>query len=230
MYDNPVVVDFPLRGEWTAPNTPGYKIPSHGTDQLGQRYAYDFMQIDWSREKGFRFYDHSAMRYILKGIPLKECMGWAEPFYAPINGEVVEVNDGVEERDPVHFVRDMFMMYKNAFTMKGGSNRDLIPAIGNYVIIRGENDLYAFMAHAKRGSIRVAPGDAVSSGEQLGEVGHAGNSTAPHLHFHLMDSQKLMEAKGIHCCFRQYEHFIDGQWHGVEEGIPGLRERVRSVH
>jgi hypothetical protein len=29
--DTPVVVEFPLRGEWTAPNTPGKKVPSHGT-------------------------------------------------------------------------------------------------------------------------------------------------------------------------------------------------------
>ena len=33
------VVDFPLRGErWVAVNAPGDRIPSHGTDQLGQRY------------------------------------------------------------------------------------------------------------------------------------------------------------------------------------------------
>jgi len=37
-----IIVDFPLRGEWVAPNTPGSKVPSHGTDQLGQRYAFDF--------------------------------------------------------------------------------------------------------------------------------------------------------------------------------------------
>jgi len=42
----PIIVEFPLRGEWLAPNTPGKKIPSHGTDQLGTRYAYDFLQVD----------------------------------------------------------------------------------------------------------------------------------------------------------------------------------------
>ncbi|MBP1762425.1 MAG: family metallopeptidase, partial [Firmicutes bacterium] len=43
----PIIVEFPLRGEWLSPNTPGTKIPSHGTDQLGTRYAYDFIQVDW---------------------------------------------------------------------------------------------------------------------------------------------------------------------------------------
>lgn len=41
-----IVVDFPLRGEWTAYHTPAEKVPSHGTDQLGQRYAYDFVRFD----------------------------------------------------------------------------------------------------------------------------------------------------------------------------------------
>jgi hypothetical protein len=41
-FDNAFVVEFPLRGEWMSPTTPIKRIPSHGTDQLGQRYAYDF--------------------------------------------------------------------------------------------------------------------------------------------------------------------------------------------
>ena len=46
---NPIIVEFPLRGEWLSPNTPGTKIPSHGTNQLGTRYAHDFIQVDWNR-------------------------------------------------------------------------------------------------------------------------------------------------------------------------------------
>ena len=38
--ERPVVVDFPLRGEnWMAVTTPAHRVPSHGTDMLGQRYA-----------------------------------------------------------------------------------------------------------------------------------------------------------------------------------------------
>ncbi|GEM_PF-5659200 len=58
----PVAVRFPLSGEWCAVNTPGFKVPSHGTDQLGQRYAYDFFQIDWSREKGYRCSSRKAAK------------------------------------------------------------------------------------------------------------------------------------------------------------------------
>ena len=51
-YEKPVIVEFPLRGEWMAPNTPGTKVPSHGTEQLAQKYAFDFLQIDWDK-KGY---------------------------------------------------------------------------------------------------------------------------------------------------------------------------------
>jgi hypothetical protein len=44
--DAPVVVDFPLRGEWTVERTPAARIPSHGTDGFGQRYAYDLIRAD----------------------------------------------------------------------------------------------------------------------------------------------------------------------------------------
>lgn len=44
--DDPVVVQLPLRGEWSVEGTPAYRIPSDGTDLLGQRYAYDLVRTD----------------------------------------------------------------------------------------------------------------------------------------------------------------------------------------
>lgn len=80
--DNPVIVDFPLQGEWLAPNTPGKKIPSHGTDGLGSRYAYDFLQVDWKR-KGCPSYNVHWLRYLLFGVPLNKCYCWGQGVYAP---------------------------------------------------------------------------------------------------------------------------------------------------
>jgi hypothetical protein len=225
--NGPIIVDFPLRGEWTALNTPGHKIPSHGTDQLGQRFAYDFMQIDWAAPKEYKFFSRSKFSYYMKGVPLRECLGWSQPFFAPFQGEVVEAADGHKERDPVHLIRDLFIVIKNAFTLSGKNNNDLIPAVGNYIIIKGENDIYAFFAHARNGSIKVKKGDKVETGRQLGQVGHSGNSTAPHLHFHLMDRQELLDAKGISCCFRNYERYTESGWEKEEKGIPKFRERIR---
>jgi len=225
----PVIVEFPLRGEWIAPNTPGYKVPSHGTDQLAQTYAYDLMQIDWRYPKGFRFFKRPYLSALTFGVRLNQCLGWAQPIYAPFDGEIIEAEDGVKERNPVHFVRDIIFVLKNAFFFKpSDNNRDMKLVLGNYIILKGES-CYAFFAHARTGSLRIKPGDIVRTGQQLAEVGHSGNSTAPHLHFHLMDNHILMKAKGVPCCFREYELFNEGEWSEVSNGIPGRYDRIRLI-
>lgn len=55
--------------------------------------------------------------------------------------------------------------------------------LGNHVILRcGAFDVV--MAHFRRGSVGVAPGQRVRTGTVLGRVGNSGNSDEPHLHLH----------------------------------------------
>lgn len=171
------------------------------------------MQIDWSRSTGYKFYNKTTLSYFLFGVRLKNCFSWKQSIYAPFNAEVLEAEDGIEERDPVYFVHDMAVVLKNAFffNRKIASNRDLKPVLGNYLILKGDES-YCMMAHIHQGSFVVKLGEYVSAGQKLAEVGHAGNSTAPHLHFQLMGQQNLMGAKGLPCCFRQYELFENGVW------------------
>jgi hypothetical protein len=37
-------IAFPLRGEWYTETRPADRIPSHGTNRFGLRYAFDFIQ------------------------------------------------------------------------------------------------------------------------------------------------------------------------------------------
>lgn len=60
---------------------------------------------------------------------------------------------------------------------------DPVNRLGNHVILRcGAAEIV--LAHMRQGSVTVAPGDAVSVGDRLGEVGNSGASTEPHLHIH----------------------------------------------
>lgn len=55
--------------------------------------------------------------------------------------------------------------------------------LGNHVILRcGEAEIV--LAHMRRGSLTVAPGDTVAEGDPLGQVGNSGATSEPHLHIH----------------------------------------------
>lgn len=223
----PVVVDFPLRGEWMAVNTPARRIPSHGTDMLGQRYAYDFVRVDPTR-KGMPFYRATTLHYLLAGVSLEDCYGWGQPIHSPVEGVVLQAEDGWPERQRLHPLKDLFMALKNGLTFNPKRLTDFRRLGGNHIIIETAIG-YVLLAHARTGSIRVSKGDGVELGRHLADVGHSGNSTAPHLHFHLMDRQDLLAAQGIPCCFREYEVLRDKAWIRVENGIPNHTEIMRSV-
>jgi len=227
MDPTPILIEFPLRGEWVAFHTPGEQVPSHGTDQLGQRYGYDFLRIDKERE-GWKFYRAPTWRYNLVGVALDNCYGWSEPIFAPFEGTVILARDGWPERNRVYFLSDFAIVLKNAFFFDPKKRKDLQPVLGNHIMIKMTGkEVYAFIAHARTGSIRVREGDEVQTGQFLAGVGHSGNSTAPHLHFHLMDQANILEANGLPCIFREYEALRKGVWTKVEAGIPGKREWIR---
>jgi hypothetical protein len=219
-----VVVEFPLRGEWVAVRTPAHRVPSHGTDMLGQRYAFDFVRPDHRR--GLRLHPGSALRGALLGERTRDYYGWGQPIHAAFDGVVVAAVDRVPERPRVHVVGEL--VHTLTATVGFDPARGVDSVAGNHVILRGA-DAYAVFAHLVPGTVSVATGQRVRAGEVIGRVGHTGNSTAPHLHFHLMDSPDPLRAKGIPCAFAAYLARRDGAWERVERGVPGRYERIRSV-
>lgn len=221
----PIIVEFPLKGEWFAPNTPGTKIPSHGTNKLGTRYAYDFIQVDWNR-KGYPAYRVSLAQYLLFGVPLNEYYCWGQEVYAPCDGIVIRAEDGYEERTRSYLLTDLANAYKNAHYYNPIKN-NIQSVAGNYIIIQCDNNVYAALVHLQTNSIQVTDGQIIKKGEVVGRVGHSGNSFAPHLHFQLMDSSDITTANGLPCAFEQYEVYQDGKWKIVENGIPTNKDRIK---
>lgn len=224
--DKPVgrVVDFPLRGEgWMAVNSPADRVPSHGTDMLGQSYAIDLIKVDGRRSP--HFHRASTLRTLVLGVPTRECYAWGEPVHTPLDGEVLVAVDGVDEPNRVHPVVNLFRTVWAGLTFRPD---DIPTVMGNHVVMRS-GDLFAAFVHLAPGTVQVSAGQTVHTGDVLGRVGHTGNSTSPHLHFQLMDNPDPMKARGLAFVFREYELRVDGQWRRALDAIPGRGQRIRST-
>ena len=136
---DPVVVEFPLRGEgWMAVTTPAFRVPSHGTDMLGQRFAYDFVKVD--DRKGAHFHPAGTLRGELFGGRTHDAYAWNQPVHAPLAGTVLRASDGVPERQWIHPARELFHMAKNAFTF---TPEKLGSILGNHVLLESPTGVVA---------------------------------------------------------------------------------------
>ena len=106
---------------------------------------------------------------------------FGKPLFAPCDGEVVLAVDGIKDNIP------------------GELNPIYVP--GNTVIIKTSNSEYLFFAHFKQQSIKVKQGQKVKQGDLLGLCGNSGNSSEPHLHFHIQNVEDMNNATGIKCYF-----------------------------
>jgi hypothetical protein len=245
----PLVIAFPLRGEWVAAVTPAARVPSHRTNLLGTRYAYDFVGVKRTSgftggagtPKGLKFCGDSPLRSLVFGTRQQDCYGSGEPIYAPFKGTVITARDGWPDRKRIHLHLSSHVLFlQPAWSVfLGGAYRlwlrikrpgDLRQIAGNYINLKMPGkEIYAHFAHARTGSIRVREGQEVDAGQPLAEVGHSGNSMVPHLHFHLMDNADSWRARGLACAFRRYEAYCRGAWETVEQGMPRRLEVVRYV-
>jgi hypothetical protein len=217
-----VSVMFPLKGEWTALRTPAESVPSHGTDYFGQRYAFDFARLVGPYMKA---YDKPIWHHLLGSVRAEDCYGWEEPVIAPFDGEVVAVGDGLPDRERLNLLWDLLRV---SFLARDATPDDYRPLTGNYILLEGQPGV-ALLAHLRVGSLQVRAGQFVAEGDAVGAVGNSGNSTTPHLHFHIMDGRDPFKAQGLPCRFRRYERFRDGVWEEVFDSIPDALEPIRVV-
>jgi murein DD-endopeptidase MepM/ murein hydrolase activator NlpD len=73
------------------------------------------------------------------------------------------------------------------------------------VFLRLRDGRIVFYAHMIPGSVMVRAGDRVVRGQLLGRVGNSGNSSAPHLHIHVVDRNAIFGADGLPYVFSSFD-------------------------
>ena len=110
-----------------------------------------------------------------------------------------------------------------------GEPRWGLAGLGNHVGLEVAPDEYLFIAHLQPGSVAVAVGDRVRAGQVLGRVGNSGNSSEPHVHLHLQDSQRVYFGEGIPFYFHHYERAGTLVPRGMPEGGRRARRYVGQI-
>ena len=220
-----LIVEPPLIGVYISPNTPGSKVPSHGTSGFGEEYAIDFVMIkeDDVFKKSYR---KSFLEYLFKGLQLSDFYGWGQKVYSPVNGEVIDIENNISERNPVNILRDL----KNAIDVTNDNKKNISSPkkiTGNYVMLKMTDNEYALLVHLKQGSVSVKVGQKVKIHDVLGELGHSGNSTMPHLHMQFMDSSDFSIAKGIPFVINSYKLKKNNKWVEISNSVPKVEDIIK---
>ncbi|MBC7790303.1 MAG: M23 family metallopeptidase [Anaerolineae bacterium] len=170
----------PLRGGvWLTANGPsnasGHRralIPIDGKPSIAQRFAIDYVKVDDKTRRS-------------TGDSLKNANYYAQGVdaLAVADGIIVAIKDSIPENIPGIMSRAVPITLETVG--------------GNHVIIDMQDGRYAFYAHLQPGSLRVKVGDRVRRGQVLGLVGNSGNSTEPHLHFHISDGNSPLGSEGM---------------------------------
>jgi len=220
-----VVISLPFTGRWLAENSPARRVPSHGTNLLGGRYAIDFVGVDhrhWTA-------DRRDWRTFLSTEPVERFFAYGRPILAPAHGVVVQVHDG--EIDHVAR-RSQLTLVAYAMGQPGRLRQGPTGVAGNYLIIKlRHSGAFVALAHLRAGSIRVAIGDEVTEGQPVADCGNSGNSTQPHVHVQVMDSADLSVAQGVPMAFRRFREWPPGakQFRLREYGLPDERAVVEQA-
>ena len=178
---------FPLRGVWYA----GWGASFHTGHRwaIPEEFALDIAKIGESglshKGDGTRFNDYYA---------------YGADVLAAANGRVTSVaNDQPEDPSAMQRPNESQEAYFARLQKEQAERlaKGLTAIAGNYVMIDHGKNEYSLYAHLQPGSVRVHVGDQVKAGDVIGKLGSSGNSTEPHLHFHVCDKPDPLMCAGI---------------------------------
>lgn len=190
-YKSPNDYHAPVAGTWYIGAAPS--LESHHRWAANQEFAIDFGML------GPNSRTHAGA-----GARLADYSDYGKDVLAAADGVVVEAHDGAPESDSnlqqpgesADAYMQRTMAQQNELLMKG-----YLEPLGNYVVIKHEGGEYSDYAHLRTGTVKVKKGDAVKRGQVVGQLGHSGNSTEPHLHFQVTDGPDPMYSRGIPVVF-----------------------------
>jgi murein DD-endopeptidase MepM/ murein hydrolase activator NlpD len=219
------MLSLPFTGTWMAQNSPARRVPSHGVDLFGERYAIDFVAVDLRRRSSER----RDWRTVLSTEPPERFLGFGRPVLAPVDGVIAAIHDEESDHDGR---RSQLSLVPYALGQAGRLRQGVHAIAGNTVTIalRG-GEAFVSLAHLRLGSIRVGVGDHVTAGRPIAECGNSGNSTEPHVHLQVMDRADPAKAVGLPLQFRMFREWQRGSDRPVivESGIPRERSIVESL-
>jgi Peptidase family M23 len=217
-----ILIGPPLKGKgWVAFNgccevSGAHRASSqtvNGGLYFAQRFAIDWMRLD---DKGRMLNGDDADVHS----------------YADYGADVIAVADG----KVVSTMKEL--TDQKPGTLPDISTINLGNVDGNHVVLDLGDGVFAFYAHLQHDSTVVSPGDHVKRGQVLGKLGNTGNTSAPHLHFHLMNSPSTLGSNGLAYVIDSFEYAgqvsatkfgdgetLEGSWNEGVLSTPSLRKK-----
>ncbi|WP_434523178.1 M23 family metallopeptidase [Halorubrum sp. AS12] len=190
----------PYDGQWTVINGGVTEETSHSWVLIAQRYAYDFVTTD----------DDGAT-HTGDGTELEEYYAFGKPVRAPASGTVVKTKDRL--RDHPH-------------PGSGWLEWRTWDIRGNHVVIKHTDGEYSLLAHLRKGSVAVSPGDNIERGAVVGECGNSGHSGEPHLHYQLQDRPTFWTAASLVPSFQDVAVFREDDRRDHHEFYQSVHEET----
>ena len=184
---------YPFTGRWLVQNSPADRVPSHGTDQFASAHAIDFVPVD-DRGRTAPLW----LTSMLRAEPPDRFPGFGRPLTAPASGVVAAAHDGEPDHDAFRGLPSV----RYALTQHRRAAQGWTGLGGNHVVIALGSDVFVALCHLRKGSVRVAVGQSVTVGDEVGKCGNSGNSTEPHVHVQAMDALDLERARAIPISFQ----------------------------
>jgi hypothetical protein len=147
-------------------------VTVNGKICFAQRFAIDWMLLDGAGR-------------LVHGDPsdVHSYADYGADVMAVADGTVIETLDTLDDQVPGRLPDPKTVNIRNVD--------------GNHIVLDLGNGFFAFYAHLQKRSVLVKPGQRVKRAQILAKLGNTGNTSGPHLHFHIMDSPSVLGSNGL---------------------------------